>query len=537
MLKITGIRIPAARGGADLQTEIAALLHIRTDRIRALRVLRRSVDSRKKTNVHFLYTAAVELDDEAAVLRRGLPFVSVYASETYTFPYAGVSAPLPPVVVGAGPAGLFAALCLAEAGVPCVLLERGRDVDSRSADVARFWETGKLDETSNVQFGEGGAGTFSDGKLTTGVHDRRVRFVFETFVRFGAPEEILWSAKPHIGTDVLKHVVKAMRLRLAELGCSVRFEHRMTGLVRDGDALSALRVCAPEGEYTLPARNVILAPGNSARDTFQALAGAGLELTAKNFAIGVRIEHRQADIDAAQYGQAATLGTLPVSDYKLAVHLPGGRSVYTFCVCPGGSVVAAASERGGVVTNGMSEYARDGENCNGGLLVSVTEADFEPGALGGVALQRRLEKAAFAAGGGDYRAPAQLVGDFLARRPSKELGRVKPTYRPGVRLCNLWDVLPEEICAALSAALPEMGRKIRGFDASDAVLTAVETRSSCPVRILRGDGCMARLRGVYPCGEGAGYAGGIVSAAVDGIRCAEALCAGLAGTGEEKERD
>ena len=226
-----------------------------------------------------------------------------------------------------------------------------------------------------------------------------------------------------------------------------------------------------------------------------------------------------------------------MSDYKLAVHLPSGRSVYTFCVCPGGSVVAAASERGGVVTNGMSEYARDGENCNGGLLVSVTEADFEPGALGGVALQRRLEKAAFAAGGGDYRAPAQLVGDFLARRPSKKLGRVKPTYRPGVRLCNLWDVLPEEICAALSAALPEMGRKIRGFDASDAVLTAVETRSSCPVRILRGDGCMARLRGVYPCGEGAGYAGGIVSAAVDGIRCAEGLCAGLAGTGEEKERD
>ena len=527
MLKITGIRIPAAFGASALKPEIAALVHVKQAQIRALRILRRSVDSRKKSNVHFLYTVAAELDDEASVLRRNLPFVSPYVPETYAFPYSGMTASQPPVIVGAGPAGLFAALCLAEAGVRCILLERGRDVDRRCADVARFWHTGVLNERSNVQFGEGGAGTFSDGKLTTGVHDRRVRFVFETFVRYGAPEDILYLAKPHIGTDRLREVVKAMRSRLVQLGCDVRFEHRMTGLECADGALTALYVRSPEKNYLLPARQLILAPGNSARDTFAALQAAGLPLEPKNFAIGVRIEHRQTDIDAAQYGQAATLGTLPVSDYKLAAHLPDGRSVYTFCVCPGGSVVASSSEHGGVVTNGMSEYARDGENCNGGLLVSVTAEDFEPGPLGGVALQRRLEAAAYRSGGGDYRAPAQLVGDFLARRPSEKLGRVKPTYRPGVRLCNLWDVLPEYICRSLAAALPEMGRKIRGFDAADAVLTAVETRSSSPVRILRGESCMSAVRGIYPCGEGAGYAGGIVSAAVDGIRCAEAVCEAL----------
>ena len=296
MLKITGIKIPAAFGVSALKPEIAALLHIQEAQIRTLRILRRSVDSRKKSNVHFLYTAAVELADEEAVLRQALPFISVYTADSYAFPFHGVTAPLPPVVVGAGPAGLFAALCLAQAGVRCVLLERGRDVDRRSADVARFWRTGILNERSNVQFGEGGAGTFSDGKLTTGVHDPRVRFVFETFVRFGAPEDILYLAKPHIGTDRLREVVKAMRLHLMEQGCAVRFEHQMTCLECADGVLTALRVRGPEKDYILPAQNLILAPGNSARDTFAMLEAAGMPLAPKCFSVGVRIEHRQKDV-------------------------------------------------------------------------------------------------------------------------------------------------------------------------------------------------------------------------------------------------
>lgn len=525
MLKISNIKIPASRGQALLKSDVAELLRIREQDIRSMEILKLSVDSRKKPEVYFVYTAAIEVENEPKVLAayRG-DRVSPLTRDVYEFPFQKLTSAEKPVIVGMGPAGLFAALAMAEAGLRPILLERGKAVEARAEDVAHFWKTGELNTVSNVQFGEGGAGTFSDGKLTTGINDRRISYVLRRFVEFGAPEDILYLSKPHVGTDKLRIVVKNMREYLLALGCEVRFEHKVTGLTTKDGNISSLLVSSPAGEYTLPAVQVIFAPGNSARDTFRMLHTAGAALEAKNFAVGVRIEHLQKDIDMTQYGQAATLGTLPPADYKLAVHLENGRSVFTFCVCPGGVVVASSSENGCVATNGMSEYNRDGENINGGLLVAVSPDDFPNGVFRGMEFQEQLEKSAFAGGGGDYSAPAQLVGDFLAKKPSVKMGRVCPTYQPGVRLCNLWDVLPAFLCEALSKALLQMEKKIRGFSDPEAVLTAVETRSSSPIRILRDKNHMSNIGGVYPCGEGAGYAGGITSAAVDGIKCAEALC-------------
>ncbi|MBQ3405024.1 MAG: hypothetical protein IJG63_06380 [Oscillospiraceae bacterium] len=526
MLKLNNIYLPCDMGTDALPAAVSKAIGIKQERILGLKLLKLSVDSRKKSDVHFVCTAAFSAPNEGALLRRHIPGLSEYVPNRWHFPYYGFRADSRPVVAGMGPAGLFAALCLADAGLPCTVLERGLPVEKRMEDVARFWDGGSLDSESNVQFGEGGAGAFSDGKLTTGISDQRIAFVLRKLVEYGAPEDIQWLSKPHIGTDRLRAVVKNIRARLLQAGCDIRFGHRLDSLgIRDGRLTSVGFTC-PDGPGELTCSQLILAPGNSARDTFRMLAEAGAEMEPKNFAVGVRIEHRQDSIDMAQYGNAATLGTLPASDYKLAVHLDGGRGVFTFCVCPGGSVVAAASEQGGLVTNGMSEYARDGENCNGGLLVGVGDGDFE-GLFGGMDFQRSLEEAAFRLGGGDYTAPAQLVGDFLARRPSTGCGAVKPSYMPGVRYCNLWDCLPESICQALAEALPKMDAKIHGFADPEAVLTAVETRSSCPVRIVRGADMCSSIAGLYPCGEGAGYAGGIMTAAVDGIKAAEALCASL----------
>ncbi len=525
MLKISNIKIPASRGRDLKKSDLAAALKVRENDIGQIEILKLSVDSRKKPAVNFIYTVAAEVRNERAVLSSCKnKNVALFEINEYSFPFENINSDIRPVIVGMGPAGLFAALTLSEAGFKPIILERGRAVDERTADVKHFWQTGELDTVSNVQFGEGGAGTFSDGKLTTGVNDRRIEYVFRRLVQFGAPEDILYLSKPHIGTDRLRITVKAMREYLKELGCEVRFEHRVTDIITEGEKLTSLKVISPDGSYILPAAHVILAPGNSARDTFKMLGNAGAHLEAKNFAVGVRIEHRQADINTAQYGEAATLGTLPASDYKLAAHLDSGRSVFTFCVCPGGYVVASSSEHGAVVTNGMSEYARDNENINGGLLASVTPDDFPNGIFGGIEFQEKLERSAFRSGGENYFAPAQLVGDFLARRPSAKFGAVTPTYKPGVTLCNLWDVLPEFLCKALSEGILEMDKKIRGFAAHDAVLTAVETRSSSPVRIVRNENFVSNIKGLYPCGEGAGYAGGITSASVDGIKCAEALC-------------
>ena len=378
-----------------------------------------------------------------------------------------------------------------------------------------------------MQFGEGGAGAFSDGKLNTGTKDERHGYILEEFVRFGASEDILVDAKPHVGTDKLYVVLQNLRREILALGGDVRFSHTVEDLLSDGGSIAALRVASPEGEYTLSARHVVLAPGHSARDTFALLQARGVPMEPKPFAVGVRIEHRQRDMDAAQYKAAAGRPGLPPTSYKLSCHTKEGRGVFSFCVCPGGEVVAAASEEGRVVTNGMSEFARDGENINGGLLVSVTPEDFPSGdPLAGVQFQRELEDAAYRLGGGNYAAPAQRVEDFLAHRPSAGAGAVVPTYRPNVTWCDLHDCLPPFVCRALEEGIPMLGRKLRGFDAPDAVLTAVETRSSSPVRITRGDhSFQSALRGLYPCGEGAGYAGGIMSAAVDGILCAEQIVA------------
>jgi len=464
---------------------------------------------------------AVSVKDEQAVLRRAGNRAAPYTEPTYEIPRAESDAR--PVVVGFGPAGMFAALLLAEAGLRPLVLERGADVETRAAAVKRFWETGALDERCNVQFGEGGAGAFSDGKLNTGTHDGRIGFVLRTFHRFGAPEHILWDARPHVGTDVLVGVVKNLRAHVLALGGEIRFRTRMTGFETDGSGVCAVLAEGPEGPVRLDCRELLLAPGHSARDSLRMLHEKGVPMERKPFSMGVRIEHLQREIGAAQYGENYV--NLPPADYKLSVHLPDGESAYTFCMCPGGYVVAAASEAGGVCTNGMSYSGRAGENANSALLVTLSPEDFPgEGVLAGVEWQREIERACFAAGGGGYRAPAQRVGDFLAGRPGTGPGRVQPTYRPGVRWCELREALPEKLTRVLEEAIPALGKRLRGFDDPDAVLTAPEARSSSPVRILRGETLESPFAaGLYPCGEGAGYAGGITSAAVDGMRAAERI--------------
>ena len=510
---------------AELAAEAARLLRMREKDILSLRLLRRSVDAREE--VRLVYTVEVAVKEESAILRRARSRKISRAAQApaYTPPSPLPAPAVPPVVVGAGPAGLFAALVLAQAGLRPILLERGRPVERRKADVERFWATGELDLTSNVQFGEGGAGAFSDGKLNTGTRDPRHRFILETLLSCGAPEDILIDAKPHVGTDYLHTVLVNLRRRLLELGTDIRFESRLADLdIRDG-ALRGITAEGPEGVYTLPCSHLLLCPGHSARDTFAMLHKRGVPMEAKPFAVGVRIEQRQSDCDAAQYKQYAGHPGLPASTYKLSCHLPNGRGVFSFCVCPGGEVVAAASEEHRVVTNGMSEFARNRENINGALLVNVTPEDFGgDGPLAGIAFQRRLESAAYQAGQGNYLAPAQRVEDFLLKRPSTGPGRVIPSYRPGVTWTNLWDCLPDFVAASLAEALPILGRKLKGYDQPDAVLTAVESRSSSPVRLLRDDARQSPVRGLYPCGEGGGWAGGILSAAADGMRCAEEVC-------------
>ena len=525
MLRIQNIPLPLGGGEAQLKKKAARILGVKPEAITGLSLARQSIDARKKSDVHYVCTVDVSVADEGKVMARCRDKnVSLHQSVPYVFPPVRRTSSLPPVVVGMGPAGLFAALFLARSGLAPIVLERGRPVEERTADVERFWSTGVLDPSSNVQFGEGGAGTFSDGKLTTGTHDPRISTVFRTLVEAGAPADILYQHKPHIGTDVLRDVVKTIRQELIRLGCDVRFGHQLTGLTLREGAVAGLTVEGPQGTYDLPCDALILSPGHSARDTFQMLLEAGVPMEQKPFAIGVRIEHPQSAISLAQFGPAWE--RLPAADYKLACHLPNGRSAFTFCVCPGGQVVAAASEEGRLVTNGMSHRARDGKNINGGFLVGVNPADFgSDHPLAGVAFQRHWEEAAFRLGGGSYHAPAQTVKDFLARQASKALGSVEPTYRPGVTPTDLDRCLPHYVTDTLRGALPVFDRKLHGFAAPDSLLTGVETRSSSPVRILRGEDYQSAVRGLYPCGEGAGYAGGITSAAVDGIRVAEAVAA------------
>jgi len=524
MIRIREISLPAEHSVHQLPYEAAKLLRIPNSKVRKLKIVRRSIDARKKPEIRVIYTvdAAVDGNENRILRQSGCKRAAIVQPSYYKPPKAPAGTETRPVVIGFGPAGMFAALVLAMAGLRPIVLERGRDAQSRHADVQRFFETGQLDEKSNVQFGEGGAGTFSDGKLNTGVNNPRIGWVLEQFVKAGAAEEILFDAKPHVGTDVLLAVVQNLRQRIISLGGEVRFESQVTGIQTEDGKLTGLEINSTQ---KLHCEQVVLAIGHSARDTFEMLHTMDIPMESKPFAMGVRIEHKQTAINEAQYGKNDPV--LPPADYKLVKHLDR-ETVYTFCMCPGGYVVAAASEEGRVVTNGMSYAARGGENANAALLVTVNPADLPgEGPLAGMHWQRQIEEAAFAAGGGDYKAPAQKVGDFLAGVPSTGPGRIQPTYRPGVTWCDLHTVLPKKITGALKEALPQLEGNLKGFADADAVLTAPETRSSSPVRILRDETRQSRLLGLYPTGEGAGYAGGIMSAALDGIQTAEALIEAL----------
>jgi uncharacterized FAD-dependent dehydrogenase len=535
MLRLTEIKLPLDHDAAALPAAIRARLGIGEADLIAHDVVRRGYDARRRSAISLVYTVDVTVAGEAAVLARlaGDRHVGIAPDMGYRLvARAPADLRLRPIVIGAGPCGLMAALTLAQMGFRPIILDRGKVVRERTKDTWALWRRGVLTPESNVQFGEGGAGTFSDGKLWSGIKDplHLGRRVLTEFVAAGAPEEILYVSKPHIGTFRLVTVVESLRAQIEALGGEYRFGSRVADLdieqTDSGDRQVAGVVLA-DGEH-IAADRVVLAVGHSARDSFAMLAERGVAMAPKPFSIGFRIEHPQSLIDRCRFGDAAGHPLLGAADYKLVHHASNGRSVYSFCMCPGGTVVAAASEPGHVVTNGMSQYSRAERNANAGIVVGITPADYPGGPLAGIDFQRHWERQAFLAGGGTYAAPAQRVGDFLAGRPSTALGSVVPSYKPGVTPTDLSACLPDYAIKAIREAIPAFDRQIRGFALDDAVLTGVETRTSSPLRIGRGAGLQSlNTAGLFPAGEGAGYAGGILSAGVDGIRVAEALALSL----------
>ena len=546
MLRITELKLPLNHAEADVAEALLARLEIKPEALLRFIVFRRGFDSRRKADVQLVYTLDVEVAPahEAYLLkkfRKDLN-IGVTPDTSYKFvatPEAVNEKTLRPVIIGLGPCGMFAALILAQMGLKPIILERGKIVRERTKDTWAFWRKGELDPESNVQFGEGGAGTFSDGKLWSQVKDPKHygRKVLEEFVKAGAPEEIMYSSKPHVGTFRLVKMVEHIRETIESLGGEFRFQHKVVNLEFEAGATAderkQIRGVVLENGETIRADNVVLAIGHSARDTFKMLFDCGVYIEAKPFSIGFRVEHPQGLIDRARFGPSAGHPALGAADYKLVHHASNGRAVYSFCMCPGGTVVAASSEPGRVVTNGMSQYSRNEMNANAGIVVGITPEDYPGHALAGIEFQRHWESRAYELGGSTYSAPGQLVGDFVAGKASTEFGSVQPSYKPGVHLTDLSSALPDYAITAIREALPAFDKQIPGFFMADAVLTAVETRTSSPIRIKRNDADLqsVNVRGLFPAGEGAGYAGGIMSAGIDGIRVAEAVALSMA-TGE-----